>query len=65
MGVLAPLDGHLLGSYTMLEFKIDHSFGGWQREFCYIFFPGDLVDFGDALVDGSVGEVGNNPIIRT
>jgi hypothetical protein len=38
----------------MLEFKIDRAFGGWQRDFFYLVFPGNLVDLGDVLVDGSV-----------
>ena len=43
----------------MLKFKIDRAFGRGQRDAFYLFLPGNLVDLGDILVDGSVGGTGN------
>jgi hypothetical protein len=41
----------------VLELKIDCAFGGWQRDFFYLFLPGNLINLGDVLIDDSVREL--------
>ena len=38
----------------MFEFKVDGALGSRQRDFFDLFFPGNLVNLGDVLVDDSV-----------